>query len=87
MVKDSVNHTTSWINGTHKGKADAGLIGELNRSIVLNFIRQEGSISRAEIALRTQLSRSAVSNIISSLLDEGIVQNLESVKARVAVAQ
>ncbi|NWJ47355.1 MAG: ROK family transcriptional regulator [Chloroflexi bacterium] len=74
MVKDSVNHTTSWINGTHKGKADAGLIGELNRSIVLNFIRQEGSISRAEIALRTQLSRSAVSNIISSLLDEGIVQ-------------
>ena len=50
-------------------------MGELNRSIVLNIIRQEGTISRAEIAQRTKLSRSAVSNIIDRLLDEGIVHD------------
>lgn len=64
----------SWLVTTRKESADARLMGELNRSIVLNFIRQERSISRAEIAQRTNLSRSAVSNIISSLLREGIVQ-------------
>jgi glucokinase-like ROK family protein len=73
MSKDTHQQTTSWLSDNHKGKADAGLIGELNRSIVLNFIRHEGSISRAEIAERTKLSRSAVSNIISSLLEEGII--------------
>jgi glucokinase-like ROK family protein len=63
--------------GNHRDKesADARLMGELNRAIVLNLIRQEGSISRAEIAHRTKLSRSAVSNIINSLLDEGLVHS------------
>jgi len=74
MVREQTQSPTSWLNESHKGKADAGLMGELNRSIVLNFIRQENSISRAEIAHRTKLSRSAVSNIINSLLDEGIIQ-------------
>ncbi len=74
MVREQTQTPTSWLTESHKGKADAGLMGELNRSIVLNFIRQEGSISRAEIAHRTKLSRSAVSNIINSLLDEGIIQ-------------
>ena len=58
-----------------KEGADARLMGELNRSIVLNLIRQESSISRAEIAQRTKLSRSAVSNIINSLLEEGLVHH------------
>ena len=57
-----------------KEGADPGLMRELNRAIVLNFIRQENSISRADIAARTKLSRSAVSNIIASLIEEGIVQ-------------
>ncbi|HEX2911158.1 MAG TPA: ROK family transcriptional regulator [Chloroflexia bacterium] len=67
----------TWTTGSRREKesADVRLMGELNRSIVLNLIRQEGSISRAEIAQRTKLSRSAVSNIINSLLDEGLVQH------------
>jgi glucokinase-like ROK family protein len=77
MIRESDEKELSWLNtGRSNGKegADARLVGELNRSIILNFIRLEGSISRADIAHRTKLSRSAVSNIISSLLDEGIVQ-------------
>lgn len=54
--------------------ADPALMRELNRSILLNLIRQEGVISRAEIAKRTHLSRSTVSNIISALLEEGLVR-------------
>src|SRR5512136_3035884 len=46
---------------------------QMNRSILLNLIRQEGSISRAAIAKRTRLSRSTVSTIISSLLAEELV--------------
>lgn len=68
-----------WSVGNQRDKesADARLMGELNRAIVLNIIRQEGSISRAEIAHRTKLSRSAVSNIINSLLRDGLVQHSE----------
>lgn len=71
-------HVT-WSVGSPRDKesADARLMGELNRAIVLNIIRQEGSISRAEIAHRTKLSRSAVSNIINSLLRDGLVQHSE----------
>jgi glucokinase-like ROK family protein len=64
-----------WSAPTRKESADARLMGELNRNIVLNIIRQEGTISRAEIAQRTKLSRSAVSNIIDRLLDEGLVHD------------
>lgn len=46
---------------------------QLNRAILLNLIRQDGSISRAEIAKRTRLSRSTVSTIISCLIAEDLV--------------
>jgi glucokinase-like ROK family protein len=77
MIRESEEKELSWLNtGRSNGKegADARLVGELNRSIILNFIRHEGSISRADIAQRTKLSRSAVSNIINSLIEEGILQ-------------
>ena len=76
MMKEPISEPLGWIsNRRDKESADAQLMGELNRSIILNLIRQEGSISRAEIAQRTKLSRSAVSNIISTLLDEGLVHS------------
>ncbi len=78
MAKEPVSEHEQIIWATagrrEKESADVRLMGELNRSIVLNMIRQEGTISRAEIAQRTKLSRSAVSNIINSLLEEGLVQ-------------
>lgn len=81
MVKEHENEyeqeQLTWMAVARRDKesADARLMGEMNRSIVLNLIRQEGSISRSEIAQRTKLSRSAVSNIINSLLEEGLVQH------------
>lgn len=74
--RESVQEQLAWpsVIRREKESADVRLMGELNRSIVLNMIRQEGTISRSEIAQRTKLSRSAVSNIINSLLEEGLVQ-------------
>ncbi len=63
--------------------ADLGLMRELNKAIVLNLIRQEGSISRAAIAKRTQLSRSTVSNIITELLEQEVVEESGTGPSRV----
>ncbi|MEW6233693.1 MAG: ROK family transcriptional regulator [Chloroflexota bacterium] len=54
--------------------ADPALMRELNKSILLNLIRRQGSISRADLAKETRLSRSTVSSIIDALLAEGLVQ-------------
>jgi glucokinase-like ROK family protein len=46
-------------------------VREQNKVLVLNLVRQEGSISRADIARRTRLSRSTVSAIVNELMGEG----------------
>jgi glucokinase-like ROK family protein len=46
-------------------------VRELNKVLVLNLIRQERMISRADIAQRVHLSRSTVSAIVNDLLAEG----------------
>lgn len=46
----------------------------INRSIVLNMIREHGPISRSEIARRSRLAPSAVSNIVAELLALGLVR-------------
>jgi predicted NBD/HSP70 family sugar kinase len=46
---------------------------ELNRALVLQLIRREGRISRADIAKQTQLSRSTVSSIITDLIEDRLV--------------
>lgn len=53
--------------------ADLSLMRELNRALVLQLIRRERRISRAEIAKRSSLSRSTVSSIIADLINEGLV--------------
>lgn len=47
------------------------LIRELNRTLILNLVRQERTISRTGIAQHTCLSRSTVSTIVNELLEEG----------------
>jgi predicted NBD/HSP70 family sugar kinase len=49
---------------------------ELNERIVLNLVRQAGPISRAELARRSNLSRSTVSSIIAPLLESNIVREV-----------
>jgi|YNPNPStandDraft_1061719.scaffolds.fasta_scaffold32857_1 glucokinase-like ROK family protein len=58
------------------GAVDFGRMREMNRSLILNVIRQEGSVSRAAIARRTRLSRSTVSSIVSELLEANLVHEV-----------
>lgn len=53
--------------------ADLSLMRGLNEQMVLALIREEGPISRAELARRSRLSRSTVSSIVTSLLAENYV--------------
>ncbi len=54
-------------------KADTQLIKLLNEIQILNLIREEGPISRIEIARRIQMSKVAVFEIINRLIDAGFV--------------
>src|SRR6478672_12980786 len=45
----------------------------LNRLRVIRALREEGQISRAEIARRTGLSRSTVSSLVADLQADGLV--------------
>lgn len=55
---------------------------ELNQALILNLVRQEGQISRAEIAKRTNLSRSTVSNIINELIEAGRIFEIHKGESR-----
>ena len=54
--------------------ADLALMRELNERIVLDLLRREGPISRAELARQSNLSRSTVSSIIAKLLAADLVR-------------
>jgi predicted NBD/HSP70 family sugar kinase len=62
--------------------ADLSLMRELNQALILNLVRQEGQISRAEIAKRTNLSRSTVSNIINELIEVDRVHEIQKGASR-----
>ncbi len=51
-------------------------IRDINRQIVLNYVREREPISRAEIARETELQRSTVSAIVESLKIEGLVEEV-----------
>lgn len=48
----------------------------INRQIVLNYVRDREPISRAEIARQTALQRSTISEIVDSLLEEGLIEEI-----------
>jgi len=52
---------------------DQKLLQALNRTLVLNTIHHFGSISRIDIAKKTKLSQSTVSNVVDALQKEGHV--------------
>ena len=51
-------------------------IRDINRQIVLNYVREREPISRAEIARETDLQRSTVSAIVEDLKSEGLVEEV-----------
>jgi predicted NBD/HSP70 family sugar kinase/DNA-binding MarR family transcriptional regulator len=52
---------------------DQHLVRESNRVLVLNYIRERGTVSRSDLAPYTGLSRTAIGNIVDDLIREGIV--------------
>jgi len=63
--------------------ADQESIRKVNTSIVLNVLRLYAPISRAELAAKTKLNRSTVSNIINALIDEGLVLELDTMESKI----
>lgn len=55
---------------------DRAMIRELNTSIVLDCVRRQGPISRAQIARVTGMGRSTISGIVAFLLDKGLVETV-----------
>jgi len=53
--------------------ADQDKVRKINKSIVLNMLRLQAPISRAEVANQTGLNRSTISNIVNSLIEDGLV--------------
>ena len=51
-------------------------IRDINRQIVLNYVREREPISRAEIARETDLQRSTISAIVEALTAEGLVEEV-----------
>ncbi len=56
--------------------ARTGTIRDINRQIVLNYVREREPISRAEIARESNLQRSTVSAIVDELEAEGLVEEV-----------
>lgn len=56
--------------------ARSNTIRNINRQIVLNFIREKGPISRADIAREIDLQRSTVSLIVSQLKKAGLIKEV-----------
>ena len=57
-----------------EAKAVPALLRALNERTVLDVVRADGPISRAEVARRTGISRPTVSLVLRSLLEDGLVR-------------
>ena len=57
--------------------ARSDTIRNINRQIVLNYVRERAPISRAEIAQETALQRSTISLIVDELKAQGLIEEFE----------
>ena len=64
------------INLKNANVARSNTIRDINRQIVLNYIREQGPISRAEIARETDLQRSTISLIVEELRTTGLIKEV-----------
>ena len=61
--------------------ARSSTIRDINRQIVLNYVREREPISRADIARETALQRSTVSTIVEELKTEGLIEEVGAGKS------
>ncbi len=57
--------------------ARSNTIRDINRQIILNYVREEGPVSRADIAKITELQRSTVSIIVDELIKTDLIKEIE----------
>src|SRR5258708_36824029 len=57
--------------------ARSDTIRNINRQIVLNYVRERAPISRAEIAQETALQRSTISLSVDELKAQGLIEEFE----------
>lgn len=60
---------------------DLKLVRKLNKSIVFNFIKDHGPVSRAEIAKQTSLNKATVSSLVEELIRENFVREIGTGKS------
>ncbi len=63
-------------SGTNLGGANAH-----NRRVIIEALRLNGALSRADLARATQLTKQTVSNLVEDLTAEGLIRALDSVRA------
>jgi glucokinase-like ROK family protein len=63
--------------------ADQDSVRKVNTSLVLNALRLHAPISRADLANITKLNRSTISNIVSVLIDDGLVLELNAMESKI----
>jgi N-acetylglucosamine repressor len=63
--------------------ANQALQSEINRSLIYNFIRERGPVSRVETARSLKISPSAVSRVVNALVREEYVLDAEKVQTPV----
>ena len=60
--------------------SNAGSAGAHNRRVIIDAIRVNKALSRAQLARATKLTKQTVSNIIDELEQDGLVKPLDSIK-------
>jgi predicted NBD/HSP70 family sugar kinase len=59
-----------------RGKVDARTMREMNRSLILDLIGREATITRIDLSRRSALTKPTVSTIVDSLIEEGLVREV-----------
>ncbi len=62
---------------------DQTLMKELNKSIIMNLIRNQSPISRAQISVESGLNKATVSSIVDEFIEEGLVIELGPARSAV----
>jgi glucokinase-like ROK family protein len=69
-------------SGATKRAGDATFLRKVNKSAVLELIREQGPMSRSEVARRLRLSPATITRIVNVLLDHGLVVEGGAVHSR-----
>lgn len=59
-----------------RARTDPGVMRELNRALLLDIAKQEGPLSRADLAKHSRLAKPTVSAIVEGLIEDGLLREI-----------